>query len=370
MLKFKKNSSLIILGVILLSISFFAGSSATAAEKKKNQQSHEIKMGYADLSALLVFHPYMQYYSLDSNIFIRPLKDGLTKTEFLGQIRDRQEKYRILKENTEYEVKIMQQDAVSVENEINKLRVKVSREQALANQKYSEEYTKLFDEKSRKERTEAYHRQLSQLDRDYYDEKKKLDELKNGYYSKINDSIGKIHEVDYLNDKDSSTFFSEILKEISETLSQVASEKNVPFVLNSNFISSFTPIETIVDNVYVNSPVTIKTTLPLAPNYGYLLDSVDDSSYSTTSEIEAKKESIKAECVKLFNKRADVARLFSKYRILNQMVLVGGVDLTPDVLEALLKKHKVSEYKIPVIISALRDLYLPKTESEIIYTQH
>lgn len=333
-----------------------------AAEPKKETAkerpaAREFKIGYVDMAALLAFHPLMQYYSYDANIFIRPLKGGLSKTEFLKQIRERQEKYKILKENTETEMKKIQFEVESIESEINKLRVKVSREQAVANQKYSDEYTKLSDENTRKIRTTEYHTQLSKLDRDYYDEKKKLDEQKEKKYAAMNDVILKISEVDYLNDVDSRNFFNSILDEIDAALKEAAEENKIPVILNSNYISMFTPNEFIAMNKYDSPASAINSNIPPMADYGYLLDNIDGAAETMAdNEINAKKEYVKNECTRLLNRRVEIARLFSRYGVLNKMVVYGGADLTADTLEKLLKKHGVAEYKIPVIIETLKSL--------------
>ncbi len=334
-----------------------------AAEKKKSQSENDyiaqgLKIGYVDMAALLAFHPMMQYYSYDANIFIRPLKGGLTKSEFLKQIRERQDKYKILKENTEADMKRLQFEIDSIEAEINKLRVKVSREQAVANQKYSDDYTKISDEAVRKQRTSEYHAQLFKLDRDYYDEKKKLDEQKEKKYVSMNAVILRISEVDYLNDVDSKNFFNSILDEIDAAIKETAEEKKVPFILNSNYISMFTPKEQITINNNFDVPASaIRTNIPPMANYSYLLDNIDGPEETMAeNEITSKKEFVKNECTRLLNRRAEIARLFSRYRVLNKMVVYGGVDLTSNVLEKLLKKHSVSNFKIPVILETLDEL--------------
>lgn len=345
---------------------FFIGqpsySYTSAAERKKETAkaqpaAQEFKMGYVDMAALLAFHPLMQYYSYDANIFIRPLKGGLSKTEFLKQIRERQEKYKILKENTENDIKKIQVEIDSIESEINKLRVKVSREQAVANQKYSDDYTKLSDENTRKLRTTEYHTHLSKLDRDYYEEKKKLDEYKDKKYAAMNDAILKISEVDYLNDVDSRNFFNSILDEIDAALKEAAEENKIPVILNSNYISMFTPNEFISMNKYDAPASAINTNIPPMANYGYLLDNIDGAAETMAdNEINAKKEYVKNECTRLLNRRVEIARLFSRYGVLNKMVVYGGVDLTADTLEKLLKKHGVADYKIQVITETLKGL--------------
>ncbi|HOD40269.1 MAG: hypothetical protein BWY32_00045 [bacterium ADurb.Bin243] len=356
--------------IIAIFISMALLCSIAAAESKKEGGKEQdawqnFKMGYVDMAAILAFHPLMQYYSYDANIFLRPLKGGISKTEFLKQIRDRQEKYKILKENTELEIKKIQASLDLIESEINKLRVKVSREQAVANQAYSEEYTKLTDENTRRTRTNEYHNQLSKLDRDYYDEKKKLDDQKQKKYDEMNNVILKISEVDYLNDVDSKNFFNSILDEIDEALKEVAAEKKIPVILNSNYISMFTPNEMITFNNYETPVSTIKTNIPPMANYSYLIENVDGPADTmATNEITARKEYVKNECTKLMNRRIEIARLFARYQVLNRMVVCGGVDLTAAVLEKLLKKHAVADYKIPVITETLNGLLIKNTRPE------
>lgn len=331
---------------------------AAAAERKKDPaKDGEFKVGYADMAALLAFHPMMQYYSYDANIFIRPLKGGISREEFLRQIRERQEKYKILRENTESEIKRLQSEIDAIEGEINKLRVKVSREQAIANQKYSEDYTRLSDENTRKKRTAEYHSHLSRLDGEYYEEKKKLDEQKEKKQSAMNEVIMRISEVDYLNEVDSRNFFNSILDDIDAALRETAEEKKIPVILNSNYISMFTPNEMIVQNVYPNPVSAIQTNIPPMANYSYLIDSADGpSEQMATNEVASKKEALKSECLKLMNRRVEIARLFARYQVLNRMVVYGGVDLTADALEKILKKHAVADYKIPVIVETLKNL--------------
>jgi len=348
--------------LILIVFNSFSLQYTLAAERKKETSkdpsaANDFKIGYADMAALLAFHPLMQYYSYDANIFIRPLKGGISKEEFLKQIRERQEKYKILKENTELEVNKLQREIDALEAEINKLRVKVSREQGLANQKYSEDYTKLSDENTRKTRTAEYHSHLSKLDRDYYDEKKKLDEQKDKKYAAMNEVIMKISEVDYLNDVDSRNFFNSILDDIDAALKETAEEKKIPVILNSNYISMFTPTEMIVQNNFENPVSTIQTNIPPMANYSYLIDNTDGpSDQMATNEINAKKDYVKSECLKLINKRIEIARLFARYQVLNKMVVYGGADLTADTLEKILKKHGVAEFKIPLIVETLKGL--------------
>ncbi len=357
-----KKISFLTLTVFIFIIVQSSYSYTGAAERKKETAkdqpaAQEFKIGYVDMAALLAFHPLMQYYSYDANIFIRPLKGGLSKTEFLKQIRERQEKYKILKENTENEIKKIQLEIDSLESEINKLRVKVSREQAVANQKYSDDYTKLSDENTRKLRTTEYHTQLSGLDRDYYEEKKKLDEQKDKKYAAMNEVILKISEVDYLNDVDSRNFFNSILDEIDAALKEAAEENKIPVILNSNFISMFTPNEFIGMNKYDAPASAIISNIPPMANYSYLLDNIDGTAETMAdNEINAKKEYVKNECTRLLNRRVEIARLFSRYGVLNKMVVYGGLDLTADTLEKLLKKHGVADYKIPVIIETLKGL--------------
>ncbi len=357
-----KKISFLTLTVFVFIIGQSSYSYIGAAERKKESAkdqpaAQEFKVGYADMAALLAFHPLMQYYSYDANIFIRPLKGGLSKTEFLKQIRERQEKYKILKENTENEIKKLQSEIDSIDSEINKLRVKVSREQAVANQKYSDDYTKLTDENTRKLRTTEYHTHLSKLDRDYYEEKKKLDEQKDKKYAAMNDAILKISEVDYLNDVDSRNFFNSILDEIDAALKEAAEENKVPVILNSNYISMFTPNEFIGMNKYDAPASSINPNIPPMANYGYLLDNIDGTTETMAdNEINAKKEFVKTECTRLLNRRVEIARLFSRYRVLNKMVVYGGTDLTAATLEKLLKKHSVADFKIPVILETLKDL--------------
>ncbi len=356
--------------MIVIIISMALPNCAAAGDSKKEGGKEQeawqnFKMGYVDMAAILAFHPLMQYYSYDANIFLRPLKGGISKTEFLKQIRDRQEKYKILKENTELEIKKIQASLDVIESEINKLRVKVSREQAVANQAYSEEYTKLTDENTRRARTNEYHNQLSKLDRDYYDEKKKLDDQKQKKYDEMNTVILKISEVDYLNDVDSKNFFNSILDEIDAALKEVAAEKKIPVILNSNYISMFTPNEMITFNTYETPASGIKTNIPPMANYSYLIENVDGPADTmATNEITARKEYVKNECTKLMNRRVEIARLFARYQVLNRMVVCGGVDLTSAVLEKLLKKHAVADYKIPVIVETLDSLLIKNTRPE------
>ena len=109
---FKKIRFFILAVFVFLACQFLQPCLCAAEPKKETAKeraaAQEFKIGYADMAALLAFHPLMQYYSYDANIFIRPLKGGLSKTEFLKQIRERQEKYKILKENTDNEIKKIQ----------------------------------------------------------------------------------------------------------------------------------------------------------------------------------------------------------------------------------------------------------------------
>ncbi|HNY13009.1 MAG TPA: hypothetical protein PKK26_15590 [Candidatus Wallbacteria bacterium] len=359
----KKNKILFLYLLLSFSLVLTGFSDALSAEGKKTSASH-MKVGYVDLSTLLAFHPYMQYFSFESNVFIRPIKEKTDKSDLLKQIRDRQEKYKIFRETKDAEMKRLQEDVSTVENEINKLRVKLSREQTLLNQKYSDEYTKLSAEKEKKERTEIYHRELSKLEQEYYNDKKIYEQQKSKISEQMNEIMQKLLEVDYLSRKDGEDFFNGIVAEINSALKEVADEKKIPVVLNSNFISVFSSSNFAAPGNYdeQNSAVRLET-LPMA-NYTSIIDNLEQlEAASATSEIEAGSAALSSYCNTFFGRRKEIVRLFYKSGILNQMVLVGGEDLTLETLERIFAKHSIPKIRSEKIIRAVGSLLYKMPEN-------
>jgi len=359
-----KKNKLILLYIFLYLVMALAGPSDAFPAEGKKAAAPRLKVGYVDLSTLLAFHPYMQYFSFESNVFIRPIKEKTGKSDLLKQIRDRQEKYKILHETKDTEMKRLQEEFSTVENEINKLRVKLSREQTLLNQKYSDDYTKLSVESEKKERTELYHRELSKFEQEYYNDKKKYEELKSKISEQMNEIMQKLQEVDYLSRKDGEDFFNGIVAEINSAVKEAADEKKIPVVLNSNFISVFSPANFATPGNFTeqNSDARLDS-LPMA-NYTTIIDNIEQlESASATSEIEASSAALSSYCNTFFGRRTEIVRLFYKSGILNQMVLVGGEDLTLETLERIFAKHSIPKSRSEKIIRTLRSLLYKMPEN-------
>ncbi len=334
----------------LLTISLLLPSASPAAENKKNAGASELKIGFVDLSILLAFHPLMQYYSVDSDAFIKPLKKGLSKQELLDEAAGRQQKHKIFAETSGGELKKLQQELDSVENEINRLRVGVSREQDVINRNYTEEYTALPNEADRKARTQKYQKALSDIDIRYYGAKKKYDDRKAQINERFNEISRSNREVDYLDKKAGLEFLNEIAEEINASLKEVAEENRVSVVLNSAVISGFTPPEDLRhENHMVEDPYLPGAAIPDV-KYGDLFEAPAGAEASKNAD------TISENCKAVFNGRGSFIESIMRKGVSmhsNRMFAHGGENLTIKVLENILRKYSVPQAKMDIMTKRL-----------------
>lgn len=367
----KRNLIAVLCGLTLLNSS---PAGAFAAEGTKNQKqtvkTAENIVGYVDLATILSFHPYMNYYSFETGTFIKPIDNTGSKSDFLKQISERQQKNKVLKENQNAMQVKLNDEVKIIEDELSKIRVKISREQSVLNQKFSEEYTKLPDEKSRKMRLEKYHKDLSVLEDNFYKERKSMEEQKEKALNQIKEIHDDVNKVDYMTKKDSQAFFAEIISEINEAIKQAAAEKKVGFVLNSNYISVFTPAPAVnssnfsAENTRVYSAQQ-EMNMPAA-NYAPIINAFEEvNGNDATSENGIQKTSIEENCKKIFDNRVEFVKVFAQNSVLNQLVVCGGQDLTVDVIKLILEKHNTSKKKQEIIINKLNILLKEAGEDKI-----
>lgn len=361
-----RNIKMLLVISVILSLAALSGGPASAQGKKAAPRDAKAaafpaKAGTVDYLTLVVFHPYMQYYSFEDNTFIRPLKEGVPATEILGKIRERQEKYAILKQTKSQQISILQQELESVEAELNKIRVKASREQSAINLKYTEEYTKLSGEKERKEKTDEYHKRLLKLDEDFYLEKKKFEERKSEILKSVYENYNQLQEINYLNESDAKEFFEGMVGEINSVVAEVAAEKKFLFVMNSNFVAGIIRPESFAPGQQDPSPAAQPADSAKVANYSSIVEGIDDFGAGTPSEIEAKKNATRENCNRLFLRRAEAARLFSGKGILGQTLVCGGEDITLEVLGRILKKHSVNPERVKIINETVEKLLNPQT---------
>jgi len=370
----------LLVSIITMSVAFLAGDLFAESKKSSARETKpapgQPKVGMIDFLTLIVFHPSMQYYSFENNTFIRPLQEGVPATELLGRIRERQEKFVIMQKTRNDEIGKLKQELETIESELNKIRVKASREQSAINLKYTEEYTKLTADRDRKECTDQYHKQLLKLDEDFYLEKKKFEDRKSEIVKSINENFSKLQEINYLNSNDSKDFLNEIIDEINCAICEVAVEKKLVCVMNSNFVSGFIQPESLSSRPSENSSNAIASessrTAETTKNadYSSIIECIDDIDSGTAADIENKKNTLNVNCIRLFQRRIEAAKLFAGKGNLSQMVVWGGEDITIEVLGRLLKKHSVGAGKIRIISDAVGKLLNPQIQKTEPSTYH
>ncbi|HNY10818.1 MAG TPA: hypothetical protein PKK26_04415 [Candidatus Wallbacteria bacterium] len=334
----------------LLTLSLLLPAVSTGAERKKNSGARELRIGFVDLSILMAFHPLMQYYSIDYDIFIKPLKKGLNKQELLNEVAERQQKNKNFNETSGGELKNLQQELGSIEAEITKLRVGVSREQDVINREYTEEYTGLQSEAEKKTRTQKYRNALSDIDSRYYSAKKKYDDRK----AQINDRVSEIshsnHKIDYLDKKAGLEILNEIAVEINTALKDVAAENQIDVVLNSSAIHPFTPPKDIKPENYMRED-------PYSPNAA-IAEVYSGKLFENTDGLEAGKntDGISENCKEVYTKRGAFVESIMRKGIAmysNRMFAHGGEDLTIKVLEKILRSYSVPQAKMDIMTKAI-----------------
>ena len=285
--------------------------------------------GYVNVTEVLQLHPMMRYFDSTSRRF--QLNATMSGEDIESRIEENKIKYRA-------EVNKLEEKIKELENKRKELE-----ETYLEKVEHLEETEKKFDDMSEEEK-DKYNKKKAEFDNDFYN---KADEIRKKIYYAQEDINSKMKTSDYtgyLNKDESNQIFSLMLDDVYEALEAVTKKKNISFVFNSS-----------AQLDYKNEAVTIPNCLPdFFDNYS---KEANDSE-SDDSERKVKTGGAIAQWLEY----RDSSFAECNDRRLTSFVMMGGVDLTPDIIDFIYEKHKIGKEQRDFIQDYFKKSILPKNE--------
>ena len=291
--------------------------------------------GYVDVTEVLQLHPMMRYFDSTSRRF--QLNATLSGEDIESRIEENKIQYRAELNKLEEKIK-------ELENKRKELE-----ETYLEKVEHLEETEKNPNDMSEAEK-ESLNKKKAEFDTDFYN---KADEIRKKIYyaqEEINSKMQTSNYTGYLNKDESNQVFSLMLDDVYEALEAVAKKKNISFVFNSS-----------AQLDYKNNAVSIPNCLPeFFDNYNKNPNNAEKEDSPEMDDSERKVRTGGA--IGQWLEYRDSSFAECNDRRLTSFVMMGGVDLTPDIIDFIYEKHKIGKDQRDFIQEYFKKSISPKNE--------
>lgn len=267
-------------------------------------QAPQSQFGYVNVADAMLLHPTMRYFDPISKRFKLEALKGVNPEK---RIEENQINYRIELNKLEDDLKELEAQRTELDQEYSKQIGKI----LISNEKLksmSEEEKNKYNEKKAKIETK-YYNEADELRKKIYFAKKKIESLKNSYnYTSLTTQ------------KETSQLFSLMLDDVYDAMGAVAKHYNVSFVFNSS-----------AEITYIEGRMTSSNPMEeFLDRYGQMAKDKDG-------------KKIMGAAFSSWLRQKNSTFLNCSDRRMTSFVMMGGLNMTPAVIDYIYQKHKVGK---------------------------
>ena len=285
--------------------------------------------GYVNVIDVMMLHPTMRYFDLSTKRFSLSAFKGINIQERIEEdkVKIRIEINKLNDELKKFDDKLKEMEETYLERSSHLIK--------------SNESLKTMTKKRR----QKYEEDIAAMQAEFYS---KSAEVRRKAFP-IKEKIKKLEQsskfTGYTNEKETRSLFSLMLDDVYEAMNACAKMHNCSFVFNSS--ASINYIET-ESNVFFDTPNSMPE---FFDNYKKLLKDNEESEANTI---------MGGHITQWLSERNSVFKNCSDNR-LTMFVMNGGINLTPDVINYIYKKHKISKEHQEFIYDYYQKIIIPGT---------
>ncbi len=300
---------------LLVIAMFFLTNHETFAQKKS-----DTGIGKVDLYVLLLLHPDMINYNTEMKAFTTKRDENSKK------------KAKAEEENNNKSIQELYSQMGEIKAKMKEEEQKYSKELDKINKKHIEELVDLATGPAELKKA-TFKQRLDRLEALHYSTMT----LFAGQYSLVEDKLMKIKEFgfneNFTTPEETQKRFNAIIKETEEYIKKIAKQKGISIVFNSNYKRLMQ--NSIAISSKNKKTITMDNSLNAIFNTAFPQELLSDK-----LAVEGYYGSVTRKTVTWLNEAGSILGRM-KSSLVNSDIIIGGTDLTKDVLEALYKAYKL-----------------------------
>ncbi|MDP7420741.1 MAG: hypothetical protein QGH40_02630 [bacterium] len=333
----KKTSVYQICLVFLLVIVMMDGIACLPARSETQVRRFSEMFGYLDVASCIVFHPLLDYYSIGAETFTRKPPPGQTKEqvreEMVTKLRERGRLVRSAKEKIE---KFRQEIRV-----LEKEKTKIQGDMKIALEKERLTYLKSLGSTELESEIKAFETEYTA----------RCEEIESEYLDRVKKTRTKIEEY--------GNTYRNLKQQVNQVIYQGVHEKQATVKTITEDIELVTRLvaKKREISVIVNTSVIRETRRKEPENWENIFREQYDYERFEAALFEGWFEpaDLYHEYSRRYQQKNEFLKPFGTTRLLNDVFVVGGTDLTEDVIKGLLIKYKVSGRRMDEALKIYRE---------------
>lgn len=331
----KKTAQLAIILVVCLALPVVLPSTVRS---KPVVQRFSQAFGYLDVASCILFHPLMDQYSLQAETFSKPPRSAKTEQEVRQEMADRLSEWGQTVKRAKETIEKFQKDIRKLEDKQAELKKELKLELDKARRAYVSKLNSTELDSVALELEQQYNARCEELEAEYFHEIRLLQDSIEAYGEKYEDLKRTVDIILYQRVEEKRDTVKRMVDDIVLVSRIVARKRNISVVFNTTVLWR------------QNDQKTASWRDIYREQYDY--ERFKAALFKGWME----PGDLSLEYSQRMKKKEMYLKPFVNTSLLNDMFVVGGADITEDVIRGLLIKYKVSGQKMDKTLSIYRKL--------------